>query len=82
MNPLRCLGLAHPEQAPMEQLRGILLEVDQNEQQAIFRSRQRAVLIGRIASRQPAPPMERPFGHVVQKRRLKGGYQRSKLIPS
>jgi len=30
MNPLRRFGLAYPEQAPMEQLRGILLGIDQN----------------------------------------------------
>src|SRR5882724_11163810 len=60
MNPWRGLGLAHPEHTPMEQLRGILREVDQNAQQAIFRRRQRAVLISRIASRQPAPPMQSP----------------------
>jgi len=82
MNPWRGLGLAHPEHTPMEQLRGILREVDQNAQQAIFRRRQRAVLISRIASRQPAPPMQSPFGHIVQKRRLKVGYQRSKLLHS
>jgi hypothetical protein len=32
MNPLRCFGLAHAEQTPMQQVNGMLLEVDQNEQ--------------------------------------------------
>jgi hypothetical protein len=49
----------------MEQLRGILLEVDQNEQEAIFRDWQGTILIGRVASRLPTPPMQGPFGHVA-----------------
>jgi hypothetical protein len=57
MNPLRRLGLAHAEQVPMQQLRGVLLEVDRDEQQAVFRGRQGTVLIGRIASCLPAPPV-------------------------
>jgi len=80
MNPLRCLGLAHAEQAPMEHLNGMLLEGDQHEQQPIFRCRQGTVLIGRVASRLPTPSMQGPFGHGAQKRRLKGEYQRRKLV--
>jgi len=80
MNPWRGLGLAHPEQAPMEQWRRMLLEVDQHKQQSIFRSRQGTVLLGRVTSRLPAPSMARPYGHVPQERRLKGGYQRRKLV--
>ncbi len=68
MNPLRRFGLAHAEQAPMQQMNGILLEVDQNEQQTIFRCGQGTVRIGRIASRLPAPSMQGPDGHVVQER--------------
>ena len=80
MNPLRGFGLAHPEQAPMEHLRGILLQIDQDEQQSIFRGRQRTVRVGRIASRLSAPPMQGPFGHGAQEGRLTGGDQRRKLI--
>jgi hypothetical protein len=80
MNPLGRLGLAHPEQAPMEDLRGVLLEVDQDEQQPIFRSRQRTVLIGRVAAGLPLPPMQGPCTHGVSERRLKGGYQGGKLV--
>jgi hypothetical protein len=80
MNPLRSLGLAHAEHVSMEQLRGILLEVDQNEQEPILRAWQGTVLLGRVASRLPTPPMQGPFGHVAQERRLKGGYQCCKLI--
>ena len=82
MNPVICLRLAHPEQAPMEHLNGMLLEGDQNEQQTICCCRQGAVLRGRISSRLPAPSMKGPFGHVWQERRLKGGNQRLKLVHS
>jgi len=80
MNPVIRLRLAHPEQAPMERLNRMLLEVDQNEQQTICRCRQGAVLIGRVSSRLPAPSMQGPCGHVLQERCLKGGNQRLKLV--
>jgi hypothetical protein len=80
MNPLRRLGLAHAEQAPMQQLRGVLLEVDQDKQQAVFRCWQRTVLIGGIAARLPLPSMQGPVSHVVQECYLERGYQRCKLI--
>jgi hypothetical protein len=39
MDPLVGLALAHAEQASVHHLEGIGLEVDQNEEQAIFRRR-------------------------------------------
>ena len=80
MHPVIRLRLAHPEQAPMERLNGILLEGDQNAQQTICRGRQRAVRRGRVSSRLPAPSLKGPCGHVLQERRLKGGNQRCKLV--
>jgi len=80
MNPRCGLGLAHAEQAPMQQLRGIRLEVDEDEQQPIFRSRQGTVRIGRIASRLPSPPVPGPVSQVPREGGLKGGYQRLKLF--
>jgi hypothetical protein len=80
MKPLCRRGLAPPEQAPMEQLCGIVLEVDQDAQQPIFRGWQGTVLLGRSASPLPAPAMERPCGHVSQERRFKGGHQRRQLV--
>ena len=80
MNPLCRLGLAHAEQAPMQQLRGILLEVDQDKQQAIFRCWQWTVFIRGIAARLPRPSMEGPLSHVVQECCLKRGDQRCKLV--
>lgn len=80
MHPLRRLGLAHTEQTPMEHLNGILLEIDQNEQESIFRCGQWAVLLGRILPRLPLPPMQGPCGHVAQECRLKGRHQCCKLV--
>jgi hypothetical protein len=80
MTSVGCLGLAHPEPAPMEQWRRRLLEVDQHDQQPIFWGRPGTVLRGRVTSRLPAPAMARPCGHVTQECRLKGGPQRRKLV--
>jgi hypothetical protein len=80
MNPWRRLGLAHAEQAPMQQLRGVLLEIHQDKQQAVFRCWQRTVFIGGIAARLPLPSMEGPVSHVVQECCLKRRYQRCKLL--
>jgi hypothetical protein len=80
MHPVIRLRLAHPEQAPMERLNSMLLEVDQHEQQPIFRCQEGAVLRGRVSSRPPAPSMKGPCGPVWQERRLKGGNQRLKLV--
>jgi hypothetical protein len=63
MNPWR--PSSHAEQAPMQQWRGRLLEVAQDEQQSILRGRQGTVLIDGIASRLPAPPVQGPFAHIL-----------------
>jgi hypothetical protein len=57
MNPWRRLGLAHAEHASMQPLRGVLLEVDQDKHQAVFRCGQQTVLLGGIAARLPLPSM-------------------------
>ena len=80
MNPLRRFGLAHAEHAAMEEVRGMLLEVDENEQQAILRCRQGTGRIGRITSCLPAPSMERPLSHVGQERGFKGWDEDRKLV--
>ena len=76
MNPLGRVGLAHAKQAALQQLRGILLEIDENKQQPIFRGWQGTVLIRRITSRLPAPHVQGPVGRVPQERYFKWGYQR------
>jgi hypothetical protein len=72
MNPLGRFGLAHPEQASMEQWRGILLEIDQDEQQPIFWGRQGTVRLGRIAPGLPASSRQGPCGHLAQECGFKG----------
>jgi hypothetical protein len=80
MNPWGGFGLAHAKQAPMQQLCRILLEIDENAPQPIFRGWQRTILLGGVASRQPTPPVQGPGGHVPQERLRKRGHQRAKLI--
>jgi hypothetical protein len=80
MHPVIRLRLTHPEQASMEHLNRILLEIDENEQQTICWGRQGAVLIGRIFSRLSTWSKQRPFGHVSQERCLKRGKQRLKFV--
>ena len=72
MNPWGRFGLAHPEHASMAQLRGMLLEIDQDAQQPIFWGRQRTVRLGRIAPGLPASSMQGPCGHRAQERGFKG----------
>jgi hypothetical protein len=80
MKPWRRLRLAHAEPAPMQQLRGVLREGDQDKQQAVFRCWQRTVFIGGIAAPLPLPSMEGPVSHVVQEGCLKRGSQRCTLV--
>jgi hypothetical protein len=75
MNPWRRLGLAYPEQAPVQHVCGMLLEVDQDKQQPVLRRQQRTVPTGRIASRLLATPVQGPVGHIVQERRPKGAME-------
>ena len=79
MHPWGRLRLAHPEQAPMQHVGGMLLEGDQHEQEPFFRGGQGTVLRGRIPSCLPAPPMQGPCRHGTQEGLRKGGDQRRKL---
>jgi hypothetical protein len=79
MNPRRRLGLAPAEHAPMPQWRGGLLEVDEDQPQAVFRGRPRTVFLGGLAARLPLPSMQGPISHVVQEGGLTRRYQRGTL---
>src|SRR5439155_2469042 len=72
VKPLVGFALAHPEQAPMHDLEGRGFQVNQNEQQPIFRRRERAVLVYRQPAGGPACPIEAPRRHLRQERGLKG----------
>ena len=80
MNPLMGLALAHPEQPPLDHLKGIGLQVDQDKQQPILGGRQRTVLVGRVSAGGARRPIEAPFGHMGLERGLKGRDQLLKLI--
>jgi hypothetical protein len=72
VDPLIGFALAHAEQAPVHHLKHIGLQVDQNEEQAIFRGRERTVLIDGKPADDPRLPIEAPRGEMRVERRLKG----------
>jgi len=80
MNPLIGFALHHPEQAPVHHLESIGFEVDQDEQEPIFRCREGAVFVdGKPASR-PRFPIHLPRRHTGLKRGLEGRDQLLKLV--
>ena len=80
MDPLIGFALAHTEQAPVHHLEGISLEVGENEEQAIFRGRERTVLVHRGPAGGPRLPIEAPRGHMRLERRLKRRDEALKLV--
>jgi hypothetical protein len=80
VNPLIGFALAHAEQAPMHHLARRGLEVDQNEEQAIFRRRERTVLVDREPAGGPRFPIETPRGEMRVERGLKGRDEELKLV--
>jgi hypothetical protein len=80
VNPLIGFALAHAEQAALDHLEGIGLEVDQNEEQAIFRRRKRTVLVDRESAGGPGFPSEASHGHMCLARGLKGRDEELKLV--
>src|SRR5262249_16106800 len=73
-------ALAHAEQASLDHLEGIGLEVDQNEEQAIFRRRERTVFVHREPAGGPRFPIEAPRGKTRMERGLKGRDEALKLV--
>src|SRR5204863_447526 len=68
------------EQASLDDLERVCLEVGEQEEQAIFRRRQGAVFIhGKLASGSGLP-IHPPRRHTGVERRLKGRDQRLKLV--
>jgi hypothetical protein len=80
VNPLIRFALAHAEQAPVHHLERIGLEVDQNEEQAIFRRWQGTVLVDREPVGDARLPIEAPRGSMRLERRLEGRHELVKLI--
>ena len=80
MNPLMRFALAHAEQAPLYHLQRIGLEVGEDEEQPIFRRRQRAVLVHAKLASGPRLPVHPPCRHTGLERGLEGRDQLLKLV--
>src|SRR5437899_6662419 len=80
MDPLIGFTLAHAEQAPLDHLERIGFQVGENEEQAIFRRRERTVLVDREPACGPGFPIEAPRRHMRLERRLERGDQLLKLV--
>ncbi len=80
MNPLIGFALAHAEQASLDDLERVSLEVGGQEEQPILRRRQGAVLVDRKPAGGPGFPVEAPRGHPGLERLLKGRDQLLKLV--
>ena len=80
MHPLIRFALAHAEQAPLYHLERIGFEVDEDEEQPVFRCRQGAVLIDSKLAGGPGFPIKAPHRHMRLKCRLEGWDQGLKLL--
>jgi hypothetical protein len=80
VNPLIRFALDHPEQAPLDHLKRIGLQVGEDEEQPIFRRRQGAVLVDGKLARGPRLPIHPPRRHPGLERGLEGGDQVLKLV--
>src|SRR3977135_1740998 len=73
-------ALAHTEQAPLDHLEAVGLEIGQEEEQAIFGCRQGGVLEDAKLASGAGFPIEAPQGHMRLKCCLKGWDQVLKLV--
>src|SRR4029450_5716208 len=72
--------LAHAEQAPLDHLEAVRLQVGEQEEQPVFRRRQGAVLIHAKPACGAGFPIEAPRGHPCLERRLEGRDEALKLV--
>jgi hypothetical protein len=80
VNPLIGFALAHAEQAPVHHLERIGLEVDEDEEQPIFRRRERAVGVHGKPASGPRLPIQLPHCHPGLECGLEGQDQLLKLL--
>jgi hypothetical protein len=80
MNPLMGCALPHAEQAALHHLERRGLQVDQHEEQAIFRRRERTVFVHRAPAGGPRFPIEAPRCEMCLERCLKGRNEALKLV--
>jgi len=80
VDPLIGFALDHPEQAPVHHLKRIGLEVGENEEEPIFRRRQRAVFVDGKPASGPRLPIHAPRLHPGLVCGLEGRDQLLKLL--
>jgi hypothetical protein len=82
VDPLIGFTLAHAEQASLDDLEGVSLEVGEEEEQALFQRRSGTVLVHRKPAGGPGFSIEAPRRHMRLERRLEGRDQDLKLLES
>ena len=80
MDPLIGFALAHAEQAPLDHLEAVCLQVREQEEQPVFRRRQGAVFVHGKLTGGAGFPIEAPRRHVGLERRLEGRDEELKLV--
>ena len=80
VNPLVGFALAHAKYASLHDLEDRGFEVDEDEEQPIFRGREGAVLVHGEPACGPRLPIEAPRGHMRLERRLQRGDQLLKHV--
>src|SRR5215510_2591611 len=80
MNPLIGFALPHAEQTSLHDLEGIGLQIREDEEQPIFRRRQRTVFVDGEPAGGPRFPIEAPRRQMRLERRLKGWDEELKLV--
>jgi Tn3 transposase DDE domain len=79
VNPLVGFALAHAKQAPLDHLEAVCFEVGEQEEQSIFRRRERTVFVDREPAGGPRFPIEAPCREMGVVRGLEGRDQLLKL---
>src|SRR2546422_467718 len=80
MNPLIGFTLPHTEEASLDHLEAVRLQIREQEEQPVFRRRQGAVLVHGKPAGGPGLPIEPPRRHMGLKRGLKGWDELLKLV--
>jgi hypothetical protein len=77
VDPVIGFPLRHPVEPPVVGLGRVLLEVAENEEQAVLRCRQRRVGVGDVGAVLAPLALQRPLSHVRAEGHLKRAGQRS-----
>src|SRR3989449_6949500 len=80
VNPLIRFALTHTEEASLDHLEAVRLQVREQEEEPVFGCRQEAVGVHAKPAGGPGFPIEAPRRHMLLERRLKGWDQLRKLI--